>query len=707
MWRPPDSAPPSGHLAGLSALINSSQRMQARGSLAAEVQGSPVVQAQLKIAEWMNTSAPTGSDSADTTSDGTLPVQMKAAPAPSPSHTGLPNSLKAGVENLSGLSLDGVKVHYNSARPAQLSALAYAQGTDIHVAPGQEKHLPHEAWHVVQQAQGRVEPTMQMRAGVAVNDDAALEHEADVMGAQAAGHETRHIDQGNLTPMAAPQTQVAQGKWFRMSTLLDPGDELEVAEIQQLADRGDLFNAFWKVISKSEELLARFRTIANLCSNEEIRDTAWNILWETFEEPGKAYTAGEVLQQFEDSEIITREADALAETDNPDDDIEDLIAYFSDLHISVPFRSDIDEQKEEHSVFWETGDVIVQSNPKPLKDMIAAGKWEHFVISNPQRTQLDGLRKAAKHALYKVAGNAKRNITGSRTKGNMTAFRNSLDAIAKVLSNLGGGAHAATLMPVTNLAASANHGINAAPVEGTHVKARPLCINSTTPGSQPVDGRLMKSIRNLAGNQSKSYVQMHLLNDLVFGPGELWNLTPGPKQSNVDMEQNVEDPLKRAVLGKGLVINFEAQVNYSNDPNTASNQQIAQNPDRYRFQSISFSAEQLEYDKATKTWNVSATPDPDVKKVDGKRVLWRYGSLTPLVPKPRILDPATTVADLITANIQPGAAKRIVSFVQNNPGWQPKGAHKQQQLAQAVKMFDKLKTIPNISSWKASAVLWT
>ena len=29
-------------------------------------------------------------------------------------------------------------------------ALAYAQGSDIHLAPGQEQHLPHEAWHVVQ-----------------------------------------------------------------------------------------------------------------------------------------------------------------------------------------------------------------------------------------------------------------------------------------------------------------------------------------------------------------------------------------------------------------------------------------------------------------------------------------------------------------------------------------------------------------------------
>ncbi len=78
-----------------------------------------------------------------------------------------------------------MKVHYNSDKPAQLNAHAYAQGTDIHVAPGQEQHLPHEAWHVVQQKQGRVQPTMQMKAGVPVNDNVGLESEADVMGAKA------------------------------------------------------------------------------------------------------------------------------------------------------------------------------------------------------------------------------------------------------------------------------------------------------------------------------------------------------------------------------------------------------------------------------------------------------------------------------------------------------------------------------------------
>ncbi|HEY6897927.1 MAG TPA: DUF4157 domain-containing protein [Rhodocyclaceae bacterium] len=112
-------------------------------------------------------------------------AQLKETPLAKPNQTGLPDNLKHGVEALSGISLDGVKVHYNSSQPAQLNALAYAQGRDIHVAPGQEKHLPHEAWHVAQQAQGRVRPTRQMKEGVPVNDDAGLENEADVMGAKA------------------------------------------------------------------------------------------------------------------------------------------------------------------------------------------------------------------------------------------------------------------------------------------------------------------------------------------------------------------------------------------------------------------------------------------------------------------------------------------------------------------------------------------
>jgi len=126
--------------------------------------------------------------------------------------TGLPDDLKAGIEGLSGLSLDDVRVHYGSPRPAQLQALAYASGTAIHVAPGQEQHLPHEAWHVVQQKQGRVQPTTQLH-DVAINDDEGLEKEADVMGARALSQPAmsiappvgRRFSPGGVAQRAAPE----------------------------------------------------------------------------------------------------------------------------------------------------------------------------------------------------------------------------------------------------------------------------------------------------------------------------------------------------------------------------------------------------------------------------------------------------------------------------------------------------------------------
>ena len=99
-------------------------------------------------------------------------------------NTGLPDPLKAGIEHLSGISIDDVKVHYHSSKPTEMQAWAYTRGTDIYAETGQEKYLPHEAWHAVQQKQGRVQPTLRTK-GVSINDDRGLETEADVMGMRA------------------------------------------------------------------------------------------------------------------------------------------------------------------------------------------------------------------------------------------------------------------------------------------------------------------------------------------------------------------------------------------------------------------------------------------------------------------------------------------------------------------------------------------
>lgn len=96
------------------------------------------------------------------------------------SHNGLPPGLRTGLEALSGMDLSRIRVHRNSSEPARLNALAYTRGQNIHLGPGQEKYLPHEGWHAVQQMQGRVNPIFRV-GNVDINDDRNLESEADRM----------------------------------------------------------------------------------------------------------------------------------------------------------------------------------------------------------------------------------------------------------------------------------------------------------------------------------------------------------------------------------------------------------------------------------------------------------------------------------------------------------------------------------------------
>lgn len=159
---------------------------------------------------------------------------MPIFPPERKSTTGLPDTLKAGIENFSGLPLDDVQVHYNSDKPAQVQASAYTQGATIHVGPGQEKHLPHEAWHVVQQLQRRVKPTMQEK-GVPINDEKELEREASVMGAKGertdpSEHEAQL--QRDLRPLSG-QTQSAAVTSARLTTGQPVMQLMKLSQVKQ------------------------------------------------------------------------------------------------------------------------------------------------------------------------------------------------------------------------------------------------------------------------------------------------------------------------------------------------------------------------------------------------------------------------------------------------------------------------------------------
>ena len=159
--------------------VDNSERGQKLAQLQAIANNSPQVKQAVQLQAIATSEAPT--------------TQLQEEKQP-PNKTGLPDNIKSGVEKLSGISMDDVQVHRNSDKPAQMQAEAYAQGTDIHLAPGKETHLAHETWHVAQQKQGRVKPTTSSK-GTPVNDSPKLEKEADSMGAKAkrvGGKDTPH-----------------------------------------------------------------------------------------------------------------------------------------------------------------------------------------------------------------------------------------------------------------------------------------------------------------------------------------------------------------------------------------------------------------------------------------------------------------------------------------------------------------------------------
>ncbi len=130
-----------------------------------------------------------------------------------PNRTGIPTQLKKEYETASGLSLDDVRVHYRSNEPSLLHSYAYTQGNQVHIAPGQERHLPHELGHVIQQKRGIVRPTMQFN-GLAVNDQENLEKEADSI--------VTHSSTQEALSRSALLSPVVQAKGpFKLSVLIN------------------------------------------------------------------------------------------------------------------------------------------------------------------------------------------------------------------------------------------------------------------------------------------------------------------------------------------------------------------------------------------------------------------------------------------------------------------------------------------------------
>ena len=166
----------------------------------------------------------------------------------------LPDPVRGRMEAAFSRDFSGVRVH-EGPQAAAVGALAYTQGTDVHFRPGQydpssrtgQELIGHELAHVVQQSDGRVATTRQAK-GVALNDDAALEQEADALGARAAAGEvaiTGAATGGRPDASAGPRAPIqAKGAVIQRAV----GFEMEVATWTSTKDEG-------KPLAKAEKIV--------------------------------------------------------------------------------------------------------------------------------------------------------------------------------------------------------------------------------------------------------------------------------------------------------------------------------------------------------------------------------------------------------------------------------------------------------------------
>ena len=350
---------------------------------------------------------------------------------PTRNNTGLPDGLKSGIESLSGISMDNVKVHYNSSRPTQLNALAYAQGSDIHLAPGQEKHLPHETWHIVQQAQGRVKPTLQAK-GVQINDEHHLEHEADVMGQRAvdwvsttaSGKNTTGLSTGR--PISHQLKPVMQRIVDSVETEADDdGHGAGVDAVETLVD--------WNQLTAQAARLpgsTLFNVFYNLAAYHYQRAGKEVPTAEHFVAPYQIWREGGVFTRSKFKTLINLQP---TENDNVKDIIQ-LARAGNTWSRNGNYTGTSNAFKYDEVIYWRDDDGNIDFDTDPATEVLSFNGTEHPTVNVAGMTWTDPVKHASRISMNNDLSDKKLGIMPSgKSVPLATASRSQHFAIADML----------------------------------------------------------------------------------------------------------------------------------------------------------------------------------------------------------------------------------------------------------------------------------
>ncbi len=220
-------------------------------------------------------------------------------------------------------------------------------------------------------------------------------------------------------------------------------------------------------------------------------------------------------------------------------------------------RKEVTEGTEQHAIYMDGS----EDQAKLMVASFPAIPWNEFLdeklktATAAQKTGIEEIRVKATELEKRLPPSKDENEKAANIEAKRKLFEEVADKIAAL------GLHRDVNKPATL--------VNYKPVRaeddgGTGMIATVL-TPSHPPGTEPGDEpRIWKALGSLVGK--KNYVQGHLLNENLGGPGRRFNLTPINKKANADHLSKIERTVKKTVNVEEKIMSYTLDVVYGSHP---------------------------------------------------------------------------------------------------------------------------------------------
>jgi hypothetical protein len=135
---------------------------------------------------------------------------------------------------------------------------------------------------------------------------------------------------------------------------------------------------------------------------------------------------------------------------------------------------------------------------------------------------------------------------------------------------------------------------------GKYAEAQILSSDSGgSKGTEPADDPpIWSAVQERKSDDNKrAYVQGHLLNHNVHGPGKRFNMTPITYSANAEHKEGIEKEIKERILDNDEVVSYKVTAEYGDHPESADYKRLSSKPEADRTADEKWQLQVLEADR--------------------------------------------------------------------------------------------------------------